>query len=126
MRYYAVQSISAKAPAGWPRTFSSRPTATCQDRGNSSRFVEYCAFLPALFDAQRPMEQDPDPHGQSGKAQPEKPPKDWLRWATTPPQSYGVYLVCLVLVWVVSFYAGTLKPKNTGGLGPPPVIAPPR
>lgn len=47
-----------------------------------------------------------------------------VRWATTPPQAYGVYLVCLVLVWLVSFYAGTLKPKKTTDLGPPPVTAP--
>lgn len=48
----------------------------------------------------------------------------FIRWATTPPQAYGVYLVCLVMVWVVSFYAGSLKPKKTTGLGPPPISAP--
>jgi len=59
------------------------------------------------------------------RTQPEKPPpKSFLRWATTPPQSYVVYLVCLMLVWVLSFYAGTLKPKKAEGLGPPPVSAP--
>ncbi len=45
------------------------------------------------------------------------------RWATTPPQSYGVYLVALVMVFLVSFYAGTLKPKRAPN-GPPPVTAP--
>jgi hypothetical protein len=66
-----------------------------------------------------------DPPGQSEKAQPEKK-KDLLRWATTPPQSYVVYLVCLILVWMLSFYAGSLKPKKAQGLGPPPVMAPSR
>jgi hypothetical protein len=49
-----------------------------------------------------------------------------LRWATTPPQAYVVYLIALILVWVVSFYAGTLKPKKAEGIGPPPVTAPQR
>jgi hypothetical protein len=51
-------------------------------------------------------------------------PKSWWKWATTPPQAYAVYLVALVLVWVLSFYVGTLKPKGSTGLGPPPVQAP--
>jgi hypothetical protein len=50
--------------------------------------------------------------------------RSWLKWATTPPQSYGVYLVALVLVFVFSFYAGTMKPKGATGLGPPPPPAP--
>jgi len=50
----------------------------------------------------------------------------FLRWATTPPQAYAVYLICLVLVWVLSFYAGTLKPRKAEGIGPPPVAAPQR
>jgi hypothetical protein len=49
-----------------------------------------------------------------------------LRWATTPPQSYAVYLVLLVAVWLGSFYLGTLRPKTAPGLGPPPVSAPQR
>jgi hypothetical protein len=40
------------------------------------------------------------------------------QWATTPPQSYAIYLVCLFLVAGVSFYVGTLKPKKA--IGPPP------
>jgi hypothetical protein len=47
-----------------------------------------------------------------------------VRWAITPPQSYAVYLACLVLVFGLSFYAGTLKPKTAIGIGPPPVSAP--
>jgi hypothetical protein len=50
----------------------------------------------------------------------------FLRWATTPPQSYAVYLICLVLVWLGSFYLGTLRPKTNLDLGPPPVSAPQR
>jgi hypothetical protein len=50
--------------------------------------------------------------------------RGFARWAITPPQSYAVYLVCLFLVAGLSFYAGTLKPKKAGGMGPPPVSAP--
>jgi hypothetical protein len=41
--------------------------------------------------------------------------KDFVRWATTPPQAYLVYVIALVLIWAGSFYAGTLSPKK-----PPP------
>ena len=51
-------------------------------------------------------------------------PKSWWKWAITPPQSYAVYLVALVLVWVLSFYVGTLKPQRPTGLGPPPAAVP--
>jgi hypothetical protein len=46
------------------------------------------------------------------------------RWATTPPQSYAVYLVCLFLVAGVSFYVGTLKPKKAVGPTPPAITQP--
>ena len=46
------------------------------------------------------------------------------RWLKTPPQIYVFYLVCLILVWLMSFYAGTLNPKRGTGFGPPPVSAP--
>ena len=49
--------------------------------------------------------------------------KFW-RWAITPPQSYAVYLVCLVLIFVLSFYAGTLKPKKTPTAEPPAAATP--
>ena len=58
---------------------------------------------------------------QSG---PPAAPKGFVQWAITPPQSYAVYLVCLLLVAGLSFYAGTLKPKNAVGLAPPQVTAP--
>jgi hypothetical protein len=59
------------------------------------------------------------------KIQPKKPQLNgFLRWATTPPQSYVVYLAGLILIWLVSFYAGTLKPKKAQGLGPPPISTP--
>ena len=50
-------------------------------------------------------------------------PKSLFQWAITPPQSYAVYFIALVLVAGLSFYAGSLKPKKTVG-GPPPVSAP--
>ncbi len=45
-------------------------------------------------------------------------PKSLARWAMTPPQSYAVYFLALVLVVGLSFYAGSLKPKMAAG-GPP-------
>jgi hypothetical protein len=49
------------------------------------------------------------------------------KWATTKPQVYAVYVVALVLVWAISFYAGTLNPKKSGsGQSAPPVSAPQR
>jgi hypothetical protein len=66
----------------------------------------------------------PQNRGMESETGPRAPPKSLLRWATTPPQSYVVYLVCLILIWVVSFYAGTLKPKKAVGLGPPPISTP--
>jgi hypothetical protein len=38
--------------------------------------------------------------------------KDFVRWATTPPQAYLVYAIALILIWAGSFYAGTLTPKK--------------
>ena len=52
-------------------------------------------------------------------------PESWWRWAITPPQSYMMYLGALVLVFVLSFYAGTLKPKGPTGLSPASVPAAP-
>jgi hypothetical protein len=50
--------------------------------------------------------------------------RSFARWVTTPPQAYAAYFVALVLVGVLSFYAGTLKPKKPTGVGPPPVTVP--
>ena len=50
--------------------------------------------------------------------------KGVVQWAITPPQSYAVYLVALVLVAGLSFYVGTLRPKKPIGIGPPPISAP--
>ncbi|MCP3470418.1 hypothetical protein NLM33_08800 [Bradyrhizobium sp. CCGUVB1N3] len=50
--------------------------------------------------------------------------KRLARWATTPPQAYGVYLAAVVLVFLLSFYAGSLKPTKAPEGGPPPVAAP--
>ena len=50
-----------------------------------------------------------------------------VRWAKTPPQVYVVYLVGLILVWLVSFYAGTLNPRKTPTApGPVPPVSAPR
>ena len=49
-----------------------------------------------------------------------------MQWATKPPQIYVVYLIGLILVWGVSFYAGTLNPKRIPGSAPPPVSVPQR
>ncbi len=46
------------------------------------------------------------------------------QWIKTPPQVYVAYLVGLLLVWMVSFLAGTLNPRHGTGFGPPPVSAP--
>ena len=50
--------------------------------------------------------------------------KGLLRWAITPPQSYALYLIGLFLIFGLSYFAGTMKPKNSTGIGPPPVSAP--
>jgi hypothetical protein len=61
---------------------------------------------------------------QNGIMDNESNSQSWWKWAITPPQSYVVYLAALILVFVFSFYAGTLKPKGSTGLGPPPAQAP--
>ena len=48
----------------------------------------------------------------------------FARWAITPPQSYALYLGALILIFVGSFYAGTMKPKNAVGLTPPAAAVP--
>jgi hypothetical protein len=50
--------------------------------------------------------------------------RNFVQWAITPPQSYAVYLIALFLVGGLSFYVGTLKPKQPVGIGPPPISAP--
>jgi len=47
-----------------------------------------------------------------------------VRWAIKPPQVYVTYVIGLLLIWGVSFYAGTLNPKHSPGSAPPPVSAP--
>jgi hypothetical protein len=53
-------------------------------------------------------------------------PKSIVQWAITPPQSYVIYLVALFLIATSSFYIGTLRPKKSVGLGPPPIVSVPR
>ena len=71
--------------------------------------------MAAGFAQNHPMENDSKP--ASGN-------KSILRWAITPPQSYALYLGGLILIFVSSFYIGTMKPKNAVGLTPPPVSVP--
>jgi hypothetical protein len=48
---------------------------------------------------------------------------DLVKWAITPPQSYVVYVIGLLLVYGVSYYAGTLNPKKGA---PPQTVSAPR
>ena len=62
----------------------------------------------------------------------EKPPvpdtslKGFVEGAMTPPQAYGMFLILLILVGGMSFYAGYLRPKKPVSVGPPPVTIAPR
>jgi hypothetical protein len=60
------------------------------------------------------MEQPSEPKGFQA----------FVRWATTLPQAIAVYLICLVLVAGMSFYAGSLRPKKAVGMAAPPISAP--
>jgi hypothetical protein len=60
-------------------------------------------------------------HGMDNQA---GPSKSFWRWAITPPQSYALYLACLILIFVGSFYAGTMKPKKTPAVEPPAATSP--
>jgi hypothetical protein len=60
------------------------------------------------------------------KTAPDNRLKELWRWATTPPQVYVVYLLALILVWGLSFLAGTLNPKRVPSASPPPASAPQR
>jgi hypothetical protein len=62
------------------------------------------------------MEEDPAPSTRSLKG--------LLEWATTPPQAYLMYVICLLLVFGMSFLAGSLRPKKTAGMATPPISAP--
>jgi hypothetical protein len=77
--------------------------------------------FPSLSVSSKTTPEDNEMENETGPA---GKPKSFFQWATTPPQSYAVYLICLVLVWGLSFYAGMMKPKKPVGLGPPPVSAP--
>jgi hypothetical protein len=76
--------------------------------------VEFVLPFAAGLQQKHDMENQTGPAGLKGL----------LRWAITPPQSYAVYLIALLLMFGLSFYVGTMKPKNSAGIGPPPVSAP--
>jgi hypothetical protein len=88
---------------------AARLTISCGTRQPKS--ADSASFCPAAR-AQQRMDNDTDP---------QNPMRRLMQWAITPPQSYGVYLVGLILVFVLSFYAGTLKPKHSPA---PPATAP--
>jgi hypothetical protein len=44
--------------------------------------------------------------------------RGFVQWSITPPQSYGMYVVCLFLITGLSYYAGTLNPKKTLHVAP--------
>ncbi|SDS07272.1 hypothetical protein SAMN05444158_0913 [Bradyrhizobium canariense] len=50
--------------------------------------------------------------------------KGLVQWAITPPQAYVVYVIGLLLVFSVSYLAGTMNPKKSPGAEPPAVSAP--
>lgn len=54
------------------------------------------------------------------KTAPDSRLKEFWRWATTPPQAYVVYVLALILVWGISFLAGTLNPKRVPSTSPLP------
>jgi hypothetical protein len=62
------------------------------------------------------MENETDPRSLRGLWQ----------WATTPPQSYPMYVIALILVLGASYYAGTLKPRKQppAGMAAPTVSVP--
>jgi hypothetical protein len=49
-----------------------------------------------------------------------------VKWAMTPPQAYVVYVIGLLLVYAVSYFAGTLNPKKVLPTEPPAATAPQR
>jgi hypothetical protein len=53
--------------------------------------------------------------------EPDRGIRQFARWATTPPRAYLTYVIALILIWAVSFYAGTLSPKKA----PPPATSGP-
>jgi hypothetical protein len=64
-------------------------------------------------------------NGKAGDDKPDTSLRGLWRWATTPPQAYVVYVLALILVYGVSYLAGTLNPKKTSSpVSPPPVSAP--
>jgi hypothetical protein len=77
--------------------------------------MRICASLRSSFAQKHPMENDSKPPSDD---------KNFLQWAITPPQSYALYLGALILIFVSSFYIGTMKPKNAVGLTPPAAAVP--
>ena len=63
--------------------------------------------------------------GNAGDDKPDTSLRGLWRWATTPPQAYVVYVLALILVYGLSYLAGTLNPKKTSNpISPPPISSP--
>jgi hypothetical protein len=63
-------------------------------------------------------------HAMADNTDPTTSLKGLVQWALTPPQAYVVYVIGLLLVFSVSFFAGTLQPKKPVETTPPPVSVP--
>ena len=74
--------------------------------------------LPAAIAQHRVMTNDTsDPDSSSGLTR-------LFRWATTPPQAYVVYVLALIMIYGVTFIAGTLAPKKHLTVTPDSVSVP--
>jgi hypothetical protein len=62
------------------------------------------------------MENEADPNTLKGL----------VKWAMTPPQAYVVYVIGLLLIYGLSYFAGTLNPKKARPSPPPAVTVPQR
>jgi hypothetical protein len=90
----------------------TRPHSRCCPGAVSG--LQFGLSIPAYLKQKRRMENENDkPTGFQGL----------VKWAMTPPQAYAVYLLGLILIYGLSFIAGTLNPKKAP---PPPAVSVPR
>ena len=89
--------------------------------------VDWLAFngLPSILTCSRQgasivgMENNAEKHQGFAEAW-----RNFVQWSITPPQSYAMYIICLVLVLGASYYAGTLNPKKKIGVAPQSISLP--
>jgi hypothetical protein len=65
-------------------------------------------------------------HKHAMSNDPADKPQSLIQWAMKPPQAYAVYLVAVLLVFGLSFFAGTFKPKQTPAPAPAATPSVPR